>query len=151
MPGVWDGVWRMRIGRSSMWLTRFYPELSLLASDAECRDVASQAKRRLAVHWLRLCAAVIGVCLGIYSLSNLLNLARFPPLAVEVMLNLLGITAGMFFMHVLYIRPMRAQIRHVLNERGIPVCLRCGYSLADLPNPRCPECGQPFEAKGDAE
>ncbi len=27
---------------------------------------------------------------------------------------------------------------------------RCGYDLTGLPEPRCPECGQPFEAKGDA-
>ncbi len=27
---------------------------------------------------------------------------------------------------------------------------RCGYNLKGLTEPRCPECGQPFEAKGDA-
>ncbi len=27
---------------------------------------------------------------------------------------------------------------------------RCAYNLTGLPEPRCPECGQPFEAKGDA-
>ena len=27
---------------------------------------------------------------------------------------------------------------------------RCGYNLTGLPEPRCPECGQPFEPKGDA-
>ena len=27
---------------------------------------------------------------------------------------------------------------------------RCGYDLTGLPEPRCPECGKPFEAKGDA-
>jgi hypothetical protein len=26
-----------------------------------------------------------------------------------------------------------------------PVCQRCGYSLRGLPEPRCPECGEPFE------
>ena len=29
-------------------------------------------------------------------------------------------------------------------------CQRCGYDLTGLTEPRCPECGQPFEAKGDA-
>jgi hypothetical protein len=29
-------------------------------------------------------------------------------------------------------------------------CRRCGYSLTGLTEPRCPECGQPFEPKGDA-
>ena len=29
-------------------------------------------------------------------------------------------------------------------------CLTCDYNLTGLPEPRCPECGQPFEPKGDA-
>ncbi len=29
-------------------------------------------------------------------------------------------------------------------------CRRCGYNLTGLTEARCPECGQPFEAKGDA-
>ena len=28
-------------------------------------------------------------------------------------------------------------------------CRRCGYNLKGLTEARCPECGQPFEAKGD--
>jgi hypothetical protein len=28
-------------------------------------------------------------------------------------------------------------------------CRQCGYDLTGLPEPRCSECGQPFEAKGD--
>ena len=28
-------------------------------------------------------------------------------------------------------------------------CRRCGYNLKGLTETRCPECGQPFEAKGD--
>ncbi len=27
---------------------------------------------------------------------------------------------------------------------------RCGYDLTGLPEPRCPECGKPFEPRGDA-
>ena len=34
------------------------------------------------------------------------------------------------------------------RQRGL--CENCGYNLTGLPEPRCPECGQPFEAKGDA-
>ena len=29
-------------------------------------------------------------------------------------------------------------------------CIHCGYSLTGLTELRCPECGQPFEPKGDA-
>jgi hypothetical protein len=30
-------------------------------------------------------------------------------------------------------------------KRDESVCQRCGYSLRGLPQPRCPECGEPFE------
>ena len=29
-------------------------------------------------------------------------------------------------------------------------CRRCGYNLTGLTEARCPECGQPFEARGNA-
>ncbi len=28
-------------------------------------------------------------------------------------------------------------------------CINCGYNLTGLTEPRCPECGQPFEPEGD--
>ena len=37
----------------------------------------------------------------------------------------------------------------IVVEDGI-TCAHCGYNLTGLPEPRCPECGQPFEPKGDA-
>ena len=37
----------------------------------------------------------------------------------------------------------------LVEEDGVN-CARCDYSLTGLSDPRCPECGQPFEAKGDA-
>lgn len=31
-----------------------------------------------------------------------------------------------------------------LNNRGIPVCMNCGYDLRGQVEPRCPECGTPM-------
>ena len=40
-----------------------------------------------------------------------------------------------------YIRgPIQTRRRRRRNE-----CVRCGYSLVGLPEPRCPECGRPIE------
>jgi hypothetical protein len=37
-------------------------------------------------------------------------------------------------------------VRHQLPGDHVPgVCERCGYNLRGLPEPRCPECGQPFD------
>jgi hypothetical protein len=37
---------------------------------------------------------------------------------------------------------------HALRRRRMqdgPLCAQCGYSLKCLPEPRCPECGSPFD------
>jgi hypothetical protein len=36
-------------------------------------------------------------------------------------------------------------LRLQLQEMGIPVCLHCGYDLRGQTDPRCPECGRPFD------
>lgn len=37
------------------------------------------------------------------------------------------------------------ELRKLLRERGVPICLHCGYDLRGLTEARCPECGNPFE------
>ena len=38
-------------------------------------------------------------------------------------------------------RRYERQLWRVIAERGIPICVHCGYSLAGTVEPRCPECG----------
>jgi predicted RNA-binding Zn-ribbon protein involved in translation (DUF1610 family) len=40
---------------------------------------------------------------------------------------------------------VRRSLRLQLQEMSIPVCLHCGYDLRGQVDPRCPECGQPFD------
>jgi hypothetical protein len=47
---------------------------------------------------------------------------------------------SLFFSH----RRRRQRIKSVL-------CIRCGYNLHGLPEPRCPECGTPFEMTNKSE
>jgi len=43
------------------------------------------------------------------------------------------------------VRSIREVRREECRQRG--ECVQCGYNLQGLPEPRCPECGTPFEAK----
>jgi hypothetical protein len=35
--------------------------------------------------------------------------------------------------------------RMTIYDPARPTCVQCGYLLIGLPNPRCPECGKPFQ------
>jgi hypothetical protein len=41
---------------------------------------------------------------------------------------------------------VQRSVRTWLVMRGIPICLRCGYDLRGQADPRCPECGNPFDS-----
>ena len=43
-------------------------------------------------------------------------------------------------------REIQTTVRRLLRERGLRVCMRCGYDLRGNTQPRCPECGR---ATGD--
>ena len=44
----------------------------------------------------------------------------------------------------LWVAPMRQELRQMLVNRGIPICIPCGYDLQGQRIPRCPECGAEF-------
>ncbi len=44
---------------------------------------------------------------------------------------------------------IQRDLRGQLLDIGVPICLECGYDLRGQVEPRCPECGQPFEPLGD--
>jgi hypothetical protein len=46
----------------------------------------------------------------------------------------------------LWISPIRKSLRQSLQAKGIPICIPCGYDLRGQLEPRCPECGAPFDA-----
>jgi fructose-specific phosphotransferase system IIC component len=71
---------------------------------------------------------------------------RLPQWLPGVVTAFITSLTSVLVVHVVWRGPLQAQIRRELNERGIPLCIRCGYNLTGLTQPRCPECGTPFPA-----
>ncbi len=145
-----------------MWQARLYPELLLLDTNAERKQVLREAQANMLaategpLHRRGYAAAAIIL------ISVSLVVTQYLVRRIGEDLSLLGarlvgvvgygLAAALVVMAIqrLWYKPLRDQLRRELIARGIPVCLHCGYNLTGLTEPRCPECGQPFEAKGDA-
>jgi len=126
-----------------------YPELLLFPDDA-ARKAASKKANRASITSRRfwLCAAII-TCAGICSYYVLFPIqsSAMPKylrlivvLCVYAYFPVAGVAGGIW-LRAVYRRSLRLQ----LQETGIPVCLHCGYDLRGQLDPRCPECGQPFD------
>ena len=129
-----------------MWQIRFYPELSLLPSDAERRILIGQASKRafsLGLRFIAGAAAMVITVLGVFRLAELARM-WLPGLLVVLMVMVFNIALGLFGWYVIWHAPFRRELRRGLIARGFPICLHCGYDLTGLSEPRCPECGQPF-------
>lgn len=131
---------------------RVLPELTRFDSADEAR-AALRAHMRQAVRspavWLRICLMIAGLIGGtsllVYLAIPYLGAHGAPPWLVGGLTGfLVGGSAG-YGANVVFRRPLRRYLRNVLVEKGVPICLPCGYDLRGLPEPRCPECGEPFD------
>ena len=117
-----------------------YPELERFTSVFDCQDALMRAQKDRAVAritrimqtitWL----AVMCTCLPILLYTNDTMLATIAAVAVGGCLLLVQ--------HSVLIRPgVQRSLREQLRERGVPICVMCGYDLRTQSEGRCPECG----------
>ena len=117
------------------------PEAAYEAMQAWYKELMTKPK-----HWLA-CAGI--VCGAIFCGFGLLALVRWwidvPPSMHPAMA--LGIVGGCFSVAVRWFWRRKSQrfLRERLIGLGMLVCLKCGYDLRGQTEPRCPECGIPFD------
>jgi hypothetical protein len=75
------------------------------------------------------------------------RLLSFLPQQLEVALQVLVFSAWWVFLIWFFRREIQRRLRLQLLQEGVPICIDCGYQLRGLTEPRCPECGKPFDAK----
>lgn len=122
-----------------------YPELDAIASTAERQRLLSAAWRdvvpRASTILLVVACEIIpfaALYFGLTLLRTYLKISFPFPIAVAAMF--LGFVNPFLFVRLVR-EPMRKSLRRQLAERGVPVCVPCGYDLRGLTERRCPECG----------
>lgn len=132
---------------------RSFPELEFLATDQERHTAWRQAIRTIygsPKRWLILFGAtaltVVAAVVAAKTARPLLGrFVHLPPGVLSgIVGGLLGGTATTGWVWF-FRREIRDSLRQQLLERGIPICIKCGYNLRGQTQPRCPECGGPFD------
>lgn len=135
-------------------LTRIlYPELDLFETSEE-RDAAlhtaKKARHRQSKYWL---VSAIPVAMA-YPAANMLmailsrhNVGRILRLLVMFGYIVVLSLAMRYAINRAFRAPVRRALRKELAERGVAICVECGYDLRGQPVPRCSECGTPFDER----
>jgi hypothetical protein len=144
---------QVRQFRSIQRWSRLLPELAAYDDEAACIEDWKKVFRTAGLGWrlftvipIAIAAALVGVVLA-RTVGSRLGL---PPAAVTGFFG--GLAGGMYplFAIRIYRRRARRILHDRLRERGIHTCVKCGYLLRGLSEPRCPECGTPFDPNGEA-
>ncbi len=133
-------------------MSRLFPELDRLDTKEDREAVFRQAYKKLKTRsrfWFILILGTASLSAGLtITLVLLKRVLPIPPWLNAGMVA--GVGGGLFAgaSEFIFRRPLQKQIRVEMIERGVPVCLGCGYDLRAQIERRCPECGQPFARTG---
>ena len=129
---------------------RLYPELryfSTLEELHEFKNVLRQQRQMRRRAWMM--SLVLGAVAGGFAFlaSHWIRMLGLP-LWIGSIITIIVIAFGSAYISITYWRrPYTRFLRQYLQERGVAVCLDCGYDLRGQTEPRCPECGQPFDPR----
>lgn len=136
---------------------RGHPELELFPTDQLRRQAVRRAVSRFlwrrAFWWAVIKTFAFAVLLGLVLITMTIAVRTLYPFAIgrvlpwSVIPMALVMVAAVFFANRGLSRCMPDLLREELLRCGVPICTSCGYPLADLPGPACPECGTPFNER----
>jgi hypothetical protein len=128
--------------RDSLFV-RLYPELDRLEDAAARKKILGSSEFGTAFNWQFMAVTfVLSILAGIpciYFIISTTSKTSWIYICCTVVLGGLGISLVSVAPHLLFRQRMRRILREVLQKRGIPICVHCGYDLTGCPNDRCPE------------
>jgi len=127
---------------------RLYPELLVVEDAEERRALFKDCCKRFrhewsVVQWGAGCGAAVGVTAAVLIPLISGHLPLHPALAGGLVGTLAGLGGAWAFRRIVH-KPFQRAIRRALVERGLPVCIACGYDLRGNVSGVCPECGEPM-------
>lgn len=138
---------RMKDKREHPFVRR-YPELRLYPDPDDVHEAITRARHQTSksvTFWFRNVILVVSL-FGAWLVVEILNkrYAALPDWTMHAFNpTILFLAGGGAFWG--FRSRMRRCLREDLVLRGIPVCVPCGYDLRGQGEPRCPECGTPFD------
>jgi len=132
-----------------VWTVRIYPELGRVPTTEERRAIRRKAWRRCGNRPIVVLGALaIVVCMILLPGPVRSFLSEHLPVGGryvhEVVGGALAAFVGGGLCCLLWRGPLRRAVREEMQARGYAICVECGYDLAGLSEPRCPECGKAF-------
>ncbi len=130
-------------------LSKRYPEIERFDSPEAASDAVKAWKKQLhhkPMFWIALVG--YGCAVGGCVVAVLMLVGRWVAVPLSMFGPLIGGITGSFGVAAVawfWRRRCRRFLRERLIAQGIPICLRCGYDLRGQTEPRCPECGTPFD------
>ncbi len=132
--------WNRKAVKQNSLTTKLYPELNRFETD-EDRDVALSRANSTVSGGLRYWLLLAG-CMGVMCTATSLVWISKMPTVCKCLIQGAGPVAATFFCAWVFHKKAQGSLRRQLLERGIPICVKCGYYLTGNVSGRCPECGE---------
>ncbi len=127
-----------------------FPELKLFNSPRKQNSAFFHARKIIKGNrWLTVCGALLSVsCAFLLYWCNFLPDFQ-DPFFIPCFLAFAILSYRVYVAVLILIMRHRVRLflRQELVAQGLAICVECGYDLRGQVEPRCPECGTPFDPR----